>query len=200
MNFKLKTESSKLKTNSGFTLVETLVAIFIMLIAIVAPMSIASQSLAAARNAQDNVISFYLAQEGIELVRNIRDNNALSSTPPPWNAGSLGDPNAASENSKVCYSGSGCYIDPRGNQSGGQLSAEICDSFSGCPVLTLLNLGDSDNPVYVYTYDELSASSKFTRTITLSVVNEHEIRVSSKVVWPGSPLGFTITDNLQNWP
>lgn len=177
----------------GFTLVETLVAIFIMLIAIVAPLSIASQSLAAARKAKDNVTAFYLAQEGIELARNIRDNNILVGAPTNWNGGSLGDPSAATENGKVCYSSRGCYIDP----SESQPVAQICD-VSGCPNLALVALESS----YIYTYDSEASSSGFTRTIIINVVTNndgnHEINVVSKIEWKNG--NFIITDNLQNWP
>ncbi len=68
----------------GFTLLETLVAVSIVTIAIVAPMSLASQSLTASYYARDQLIASQLAQEAIEVVRHIRDGNilALNSTDP----------------------------------------------------------------------------------------------------------------------
>lgn len=61
----------------AFTLIETMVAISLLAVAIVAPMSLATQSLASAFYARDQVTAFYLAQEGIEAVRSIRDGNVL---------------------------------------------------------------------------------------------------------------------------
>lgn len=61
----------------AFTLIETMVAISLLSLAIVAPMSLASQSLMSAYYARDQVTAFYLAQEGIEAVRSIRDGNVL---------------------------------------------------------------------------------------------------------------------------
>ena len=62
----------------GFTLVETLVAITILLVAIVGPMTIAARGLQSAFFAKDQITAFFLAQEGVELVRAIRDQNALT--------------------------------------------------------------------------------------------------------------------------
>src|SRR3954462_3848275 len=64
----------------GFTLLETMVAVSLLAVAIVAPMSLTAQSLASAYYARDEVTAFYLAQEGLEVVRNIRDNNILQNS------------------------------------------------------------------------------------------------------------------------
>lgn len=62
----------------GFTLIETLVAVSLLVIAIVAPMSLVSQALTTAYYARDQVAAYSLAQEGIEAVRAVRDGNILS--------------------------------------------------------------------------------------------------------------------------
>ena len=72
MNFKLPT---------GFTLVETLIAIAIMMIAIAGPMYTASRAILAAEISRDQLIASYLAQEGIEYVRMMRDNAFLAVYP-----------------------------------------------------------------------------------------------------------------------
>jgi len=61
----------------GMTLVETLVAVSILAMAIVAPMSLTMQSLSAAYYSRDQVIASNLAQEAIEAVRAVRDRNIL---------------------------------------------------------------------------------------------------------------------------
>ena len=66
-----------MKKNSGFTLIETLVAISLLSVSIVAPMALASQSLAAAYYARDQITAYHLAQEAIEAMRSIRDRQIL---------------------------------------------------------------------------------------------------------------------------
>lgn len=61
----------------AFTLLETLVAVAVMLMALTGPFTIAQQSLKSAYYARDQVTAYYLAQEGIEFVRAVRDQNYL---------------------------------------------------------------------------------------------------------------------------
>ena len=67
------------KGAGGFTLIETLVAVSLLSIAIVAPMTLVSKSLATAYYARDQVTAFHLAQEAVETVRHVRDGNILRS-------------------------------------------------------------------------------------------------------------------------
>lgn len=64
--------------NSGFTLIESLVAITIVTIAISGTMVTASSAVIVADISRDQLIASYLAQEGIEYVRWMRDNYYLS--------------------------------------------------------------------------------------------------------------------------
>lgn len=61
--------------SAGFSIIETIVAIAILSIAIVAPMTLAQRGLNGAMYARDQVTAFYLAQEAVEFIRNTRDNN-----------------------------------------------------------------------------------------------------------------------------
>ena len=70
----------------GFSLVETIVAIAVLSFAMVAPLSLAQRGLSASVYARDQITAFYLGQEAVEYVRNIRDTNNLSgnSGGPVW--------------------------------------------------------------------------------------------------------------------
>ncbi|MCX6753269.1 MAG: prepilin-type N-terminal cleavage/methylation domain-containing protein [Candidatus Nomurabacteria bacterium] len=72
------------KRNKGFTLVETLVAISIFTISVLGMVSILSNGITDTEYAKDKVIATYLAQEGIEYVRNIRDENILFADSQGW--------------------------------------------------------------------------------------------------------------------
>lgn len=60
----------------GFTLIETFVAITVLMIAVLGPMSILSRALQNSRYIKDEIIATYLAQEGIELMIDNRNNSA----------------------------------------------------------------------------------------------------------------------------
>ena len=70
-------------TNRGFSLLESMVAIGILLVAVVAPLSTIGDSLAQIYVARDQMVAINLAQEGIEAVRQVRDSNMIKG----WNEG-----------------------------------------------------------------------------------------------------------------
>ena len=61
----------------GFTLIETLVAVAVLMGAIVGPVALIRHSLFSTSFSRNDLIANNLAQEGIELFRVIRDNNIL---------------------------------------------------------------------------------------------------------------------------
>ena len=73
----LKNKNKLTAVHSGFTLVETLVAISIFSLSILGLISVLSQGIADINYAKQRMVGEYLAQEGIEYVRNIRDTYTL---------------------------------------------------------------------------------------------------------------------------
>ncbi len=80
--------------HKGFTIVETLMAITILMIAIAGHLSIASKGLTGSLASRDQMIGSFLAQESTEVVKNIRDNNLDAGS--PWNTGFSSCDNVAS--------------------------------------------------------------------------------------------------------
>ena len=74
------------KLNTGFTLVETLVAVSIFSISILGMMSVLGSSIANTNYAKRKIIATYLAQEGIEYIRNMRDTAVLYNGGGNWNS------------------------------------------------------------------------------------------------------------------
>jgi len=68
----------RINKNKGFTIVETLVAVAILMISIAGPLVVANQSLKAAQYAKNQSIATFLAQETIEYIKNIKNNNAAN--------------------------------------------------------------------------------------------------------------------------
>jgi len=84
INFKEK-KSGFLKNSRGFTLVETLVAIVIITVGLLGAIALIIYAISVASLVKGKLIASQLAQEGVEVVRNMRDNN--------WLAGKIGDGN-----------------------------------------------------------------------------------------------------------
>lgn len=76
----MKNFFKKIKFNreEGFTIIETLVAITILMIAIAGPMTIAQKGLNASKYARDQTTATYLAQDAIEFVKNRLDGSVFS--------------------------------------------------------------------------------------------------------------------------
>ena len=69
--------SSKQRTG-GFTLIEMLVAVFVFSVSLAALMTVSAKGLKTGNQSERQVIADYLAIEGVETIRNIRDSVLLS--------------------------------------------------------------------------------------------------------------------------
>ncbi len=67
-----------LNQSVGFTLIETFVAITVLVIAVLGPMTLLSKALQNSRYIKDEIVATYLAQEGVELMINNRNNEGGS--------------------------------------------------------------------------------------------------------------------------
>jgi prepilin-type N-terminal cleavage/methylation domain-containing protein len=185
---KLAARIRGLTAQAGFTLIETLVAISLLSIAIVAPMSLTSQSLSAAYYARDQITAFNLAQEGLEAVRAIRDGQILQiSRSANASSTDLFGPIPVNQD---------FTIDSR--TSDPAQAMHICPS-TGCPPL------QTDGVLYAYDVDTNNwPLTNFTRTLRANYVgsSHDEIRLSVTVEWPTNSRQnrtFTIYENLYRW-
>lgn len=68
----------KQQNNKGFTLIEALVAISILMVAVAAPITIAQKGLSSAAYSKNQMIASYLAQDVIEYIKNKRDEYTIN--------------------------------------------------------------------------------------------------------------------------
>ena len=184
----------------GFTLIETLVAITIITIAVSGPLFTASRAIVAAQIARDQLTASYLAQEGIEYVRAMRDNEYLSA----YQASGLNVSTAAWNNflagSINQCRGSICTLDPsKPMDSGNDMSLAPCSG--SCAPLHLTQLS---NGTYGYTQQSGGTVTHFIRTIQVidaSPSGATDVRVISKVSWDfhNTPYSISISDHLTPW-
>lgn len=199
------------ESTRGFTLIETLVAISILLLSIIGPMEIAARGLFSAYYARDEITAYYLAQEGIEYIRNVRDTKYLDD----FNAG-----NAFSESLEGKWIRADAILSCIA--TGGNPDACLIDVLENNVTACKENNGNNsctrsdrslryDKDTYEYSYrpeTDSNQPSKFFRTIKITLhpnqEGDQEALVSSKVVWrTGSLLGtmrtFEIKERLINW-
>jgi len=84
--------------NTGFTLVETLVSLFILSIAITGAFAVISFNLSNAISVRNSFVASGLAQEGMELTRNLRDTDWFAGR----EFGSFGDTSGPMSDGKYC--------------------------------------------------------------------------------------------------
>ncbi len=189
---------STIHYSRGFTLIETLVAVSMLSVAIVAPMTLVSKSLASAYYARDQVTAFFLAQEAVEAVRHLRDHNTLIIA-----EGAYLDPPGPPDLFAGVPIGSGndFIIDTRTDNI-----TKINDTGCGNPTLK------TDSTFYGYGTNPCLADdspwtpTSFSRMVHAEYVagsSNNEVRLTVTVSWKtGASFvqrSFTISDNLYRW-
>lgn len=175
---------------SGFTLIETLVAIAILTIAIVAPFTAAQRSLVAANTARDQLIAASLAQEGLEYVREIRASDYLA-TPTSY------DPLGGLDSSPNCLSPNLCVIDA--SQTFGSAAAVKQCTGGVCSTMPLYL-----SSAGLYNQQGDGTKTSFVRSITLTKSPggaANVVRATVTVSWTTSNQAQTmsLSEDLYAW-
>ncbi len=172
----------KKSLHNGFTLIETLVAITILITIITAAFSAAQSGISLSTLSRDQIIAFYLAGEGVEQIRNMRDENGLKKQ--NWLTG------FASTSNDPCYFGKTCTIDAVNNQV-----LACSGDFGSCAILK------EDSGTGFYGYTASWANTPFRREIQLEQINANEISVTVRMSWSQGLLSrqFQIRENILNW-
>lgn len=190
------------KDQQGFTLLETLIAIFILTLAITGPIYIASFSLRNTIDSRDNISAQYLAEEAIEAIRNERDKRSLAGESHWLNNGVSSIFGTASCFNDVGLSVNRCIM--KKNYSNYNYTYESCTTGVDCPSLSFSQYGD-----IFYGDSSLSSNSKFTREIyvekgfndtSFTEIPDREAKVVVNVKWKnrGQNKIYTLKENLYN--
>lgn len=70
--------TNKLEKERGFSIMEVMVSAFVLFVGLTAVLTLMAANIKNSIGARDIIIASELAQEGIELVRNVRDNNFVN--------------------------------------------------------------------------------------------------------------------------
>jgi prepilin-type N-terminal cleavage/methylation domain-containing protein len=192
----------------GFSLIETLIAVSILMIAITGPLALVQAGLFSSIHQRNQVTATYLAQEALEYVKNLRDSNSYSQysgTTRGWLTGPDGVENSLLA---TCAVPNGCYVDPHGKLTGGnpyvQTAPSVPDKKLRQPPPPLPPTYTSTyTGVFSYSYNNSSdyVDSPYTRTVKIESVSPEEVRVSATVSWMDNALSrsYTVSTNLFNY-
>lgn len=166
----------------GFTIIETLVAIGILVTITIGATSAVQSGLSSYIFSKDQIVAFYLAQEGFEQIRNIRDTNALADE--DWLDG------LASDSSDPCFFGQSCTVSPVETAE-----AIRCAAPGNCAALR------QNTTTGFFGYAAEWPASIFTREISLATVSDNEVNITVTVSWSkgGTTQQFRARENIFNW-
>ncbi|MFZ2983820.1 MAG: prepilin-type N-terminal cleavage/methylation domain-containing protein [Minisyncoccia bacterium] len=184
----------------GFTLIETMIAVTILTLSVSGPLFTASRAIVAAQISRDQLTASYLAQEGIEYIRMMRDDEYLALYPPAagasaaaWTSFLTGSGSAAITQ---CRAPATCTLDPARSMGTGSGFALLPCSGASCTPLYLAN------GIYTEQSGILGAvQTPFTRVIQTTPVSANDERVVSTVTWSfhGTPYTVSVIDHLTPW-
>ncbi len=210
-DFSFVSDRRKESRLSGFTLIETLVAVSIIAIAVTGPLFTASRALVAAQTARDQLIASHLAQEGIEYVRVMRDdeyikwyrNNVANVSTVAWNGFITGNDPASITNCR----GQLCSLDTTKPMGASLVENDTSKSLDFCTGAAPLGncaplYPSAANNTYSWNINANYKGTLFTRTIkAVDGVSLNDEKIISTVSWSfhGTPYTVTVTDHLTPW-
>lgn len=179
LNVKTKSlNKNQIAKNSGFSLLEVLVAIFIVLVGFVGVMILIDKAIVAGSQSASKLIAANLAQEGIEVVKNIRELNY--------------DQTVGWDNWYSSFTQGTAY----------PYMVEYDDQNLTRPDNGLFLRFNSSTGLYSYNAGAGNVLTTFKRTVTLTRISAAEMKVVSVVSWTDhgqSPTPLTVEDRLWNW-
>lgn len=157
--------------NKGFTLLEMLIAVFVITVGIIGAAALFVRVTASALVASDRLTAAYLAKEGIEIVRNIRDTNWLNNE----------------------FWDEGLYPNCTGGCEGDYTMTENLDSWQG----RFLNIDVQE----FYSYRGSDRPTKFQRKISIEKPTDDILKILVEINWTEkrSPYSLSVREEIYRW-
>jgi len=179
-----------------------MVAITILTVAMAGPLFTANRAIIAAQTARDQLTASYLAQEGIEYVRALRDNAYLAA----YQAGGSDISGGAWTNfltGSGVYSVARCIPTSESSSDYCTLDPEMGIGTQSCNPSTCVPLGlvvDGQGRS-LYRQGAGGTPTPFTRMIRVTAVSPTEEKIVSTVSWlyHNTPYSVTVSDHLTPW-
>lgn len=204
---KIHTLQSK---KSGFTLIETMIAVIILTAALTMLLSTNANSIFSARYAKNETTANYLLQEAADYIRNDRDTMAFLQNDPNTNLGWTTFLNKYGYNNGslgTCFntfnSSAGCYFEPADPATiPSTCTSAITFGSSACPLYNY-DTNATNNDFYTYKTNISTVQSIFKRQVLMSInsSNADELDVKITVEWLNGNLvrSRSLQISLLNW-
>ncbi len=156
----------------GFTIIEAMVAFMVLTIALIPALLLSSSSVNIALSIQNRLVAAGLAQEGIEVVRTVRDHNWFQTVPSPFDTG----------------------LSPGAYRIGWDSTSLM--SFQDSPLYF-----HSDTGLYDYNAAGMALETPFKRKIAIAKLSAVELKVESEVTWQerGRSRSVKVEEHLFDW-
>jgi len=176
-----KQRRNEANSRRGFTILETLVAILILMLSITGPLVFTQNALKIAFVSRDQISAFYLAQDAIEYIKNTRDDNILDGND-NWLFGLSN-----------CQDSGGCTLDTIDNDIVG------CPNGDGCSLDDQLQKY-SDGTFGIGSGGE---DSGFSRLVTINEISsdvEAEVTIEIQFITnTGANRTVVVKEYIYNW-
>lgn len=161
------------KKTKGFTLLEMLISVAIITIGALGVFSAVTKFSQQTQQERENLVAAYLCQEGIEIVKNIRDTNWMIEPAVIWKDG-------------LTSCSSGCEADFEDSSLTAWSSGEYFYI-------------ENSTGLYKYIVSPVSGDvvTPYKRKITITEVGDDELDIVVDVYW--SAYTMTIKENIYNW-
>jgi type II secretory pathway pseudopilin PulG len=180
---------AKPEQSGGFTLLEALMAVSILMVAVMAPMTIAQKGLSSAVYTKNQMIASYLTQDVLEYIINKRDKNAIIKT--GWLTGLEACTYSAGNNQKSCDIDT--VYSSGGNRDG---NGHVLTPAGG-------NLYRDNDGFYTHTNSNGFIQTGFTREVSIHQSpnndNVDEALITVTVRWGGSDNQVTVNTLIYNY-
>lgn len=164
---------------AGFTLLETIVALVLIVAAMVGPFSLATRSIFGAKFAKHKLTALNLAQEGIEIIRRMRETNVLK---------------------EFDWRGAGSCPAACTPLSDGTYQPDVFTS-SALPLSTASPLSIHGTTGLYYQDPFVEHPTLFVREVIISTPSVERMRIVSTVTWTSAGIErrVRLEETLYNW-
>lgn len=203
MKTKINNKTFSTRQNSGFTLIETVIAILILSLSIGALLTLSAGGFFSIRYARNQIVAYNLMQESLEYIRNSRDSAILQAQPwSTWkNTLSVDGNGNQSGTNNGCFASGGCTVDPYVNTG---FSIKACST--NCQTVYFYPANPSDSSSKSF-YGYLGASyanisgitpvaTTYVKKVTATTDPSGNVLVTSTVSWRNGSSTKTISQPM----